>query len=155
MLWLWRSLNLLVTKQELTGYSLLLGLHCSTSAGLQLLCIHVRISFYIAGWASSTVKWSCQSSGHGYAYPCCPFKVSHSANIAPASWSLAQTELEDSQKAFADELTCSLSAQVGKLKPDVDAAVVIHNTAHVTGSQLNGQQDPVSGLCSSAGVLAA
>lgn len=63
--------------------------------------------------------------------------------------------MEALQNAVTDELTCLLSAQVDKLKPDLDATVIIHDVADVMGSQLDGQQAPISGLCSSAGVLAA
>lgn len=81
--------------------------------------------------------------------------LSMAASSSFAPWSLAQIKLEALQNALPDELTCLLSAQADKLKPDLDATVIIHDMADVTGSQLDGQQAPISGLCSSAGVLAA
>lgn len=79
--------------------------------------------------------------------------MSTSSLFAPRS--LAQIKVEALQNALTDELTRLLSAPVDKLKPDLEATVIIHDMTDVMGSQLYGQQAPISGLCSSAGVLAA
>ena len=60
--------------------------------------------------------------------------LSMSTSSLFAPWSLAQIKLEALHNALTDELTCLLSAGADKLKPDLDATVIIHDMADVMGS---------------------
>lgn len=93
--------------------------------------------------------WACWSPSQCYAYLYCLFKVSIWSLFAP--WSTEEIKLEALQNALTAELTCLLSAQVGKLKSDLDTSVIIHTTWQMSQAHsLMDQQAPISGLCTSA-----
>lgn len=52
-------------------------------------------------------------------------------------------KLKALQDAFTNKLTCFFSAQVDKLKLDLDTTLITHNMADIRDSLLDGQQVPV------------